>query len=211
MGVIAMKVFADGAMYTKEATWSRMPEHVVRTVGSKELPGRPLVEYAMTTPGVHTGIIGIGQIDENAKDCQLKQNLSAAQVTFTSLSESDRRDIEKITNPVKDGETNYFQHVKVDLGSPREAAVQQQMKDNQRIVQLTWQTAYASDEPVKMYEIWRDNQNIGQVNHAPQTSKKPFMFEDKTNDKVAHQYKIVTVDAAGHTAASANLLAFDMG
>ncbi len=36
MGIIAMKVFADGAMYSKPAEWSETPGHVVRTVGSYE-------------------------------------------------------------------------------------------------------------------------------------------------------------------------------
>jgi aryl-alcohol dehydrogenase-like predicted oxidoreductase len=38
MGLIAMKVFADGAMYTKNAEWSNNPGHVVRIVGDKNLP-----------------------------------------------------------------------------------------------------------------------------------------------------------------------------
>ncbi len=62
LGIIAMKVFSDGAMYTKPSRWSSTPADVVRTVGSRELPSKPLVEYALTTPGIHTAIIGIGQI-----------------------------------------------------------------------------------------------------------------------------------------------------
>ncbi len=65
MGVIAMKVFADGAMYTKPAEWSNNPEHVVRTVGSASLPSQPLIQYSLTTPGVHLAIIGIGHISDN--------------------------------------------------------------------------------------------------------------------------------------------------
>jgi len=51
MGIIGMKVFADGAMYSKGAHWSGQPSHVVRQIGSKEMPFKPLIEYSLTTPG----------------------------------------------------------------------------------------------------------------------------------------------------------------
>ena len=109
MGVIAMKVFADGAMYAKEATWTRGPDMVVRKVGSTALPSRRLVEYSLTTPGVHTAIIGTGHIDVDTSACQLQQNLAAAQIGPGALSVSDRREIEKLAGEVKGGKTNYFQ------------------------------------------------------------------------------------------------------
>ena len=65
LGIIAMKVFADGAMYTKKAEWSNTPEHVVMQWDLGNCPAKPLVEYALTTPGIHTAIIGIGHIDED--------------------------------------------------------------------------------------------------------------------------------------------------
>lgn len=48
--VITMKVFTDGAMYTKPTHWTEGPHEVVRTVGSATLPSRPLIEYALSTP-----------------------------------------------------------------------------------------------------------------------------------------------------------------
>ena len=80
MGIIAMKVFADGAMYTKPAEWSNTPSHVVRTVGSESLPSHPLIKYSLTTPGVHLAIIGIGHISDKDEECQLTSNLAAAQI-----------------------------------------------------------------------------------------------------------------------------------
>lgn len=194
MGLIAMKVFADGAMYTKGAHWSRKPEHVVRTVGSKDMPSRPLVEYSLTTPGIHTAIIGIGEISETAQNCQLTQNLSASQILPDALAATDRRTIEQVANRVKAGKTNYFQTEAEPLSAPREAAITQKKQGDNRIVEISWQTAFAGDEPLKHYEIWRDNQKIGEVQHKPQTSKNPFVFEDRVNDSQLHAYKLVSVD-----------------
>jgi hypothetical protein len=205
MGLIAMKVFADGAMYTKEAAFSRKPEHVIRTVGSDSLPSRRLVEYTLSTPGIGTLIIGTGQISEDPKACQLEQNLSAAQIAPNGLSASDRLAIEKMASAAKDGKTNYFQLPKQELTPPREAWAGQAMHEGKRVVGLKWQTAFAGDEPITHYEIWRDHQKVDQVVHQAQTSKKPFEFADAVGDKTAHTYQIATVDAAGRKAMTGDL------
>lgn len=210
LGMIAMKVFADGAMYTKEARFSRTSDDVVRTVGSVKLPSRPLIQYPLTTPGISTAIIGIGHVDINPKVCQLKQNLSAAQITMNGLSETERQDVEKKAMSAKEGQTNYFQQSKENLSAPREAALTQKLKDQKRIVHLSWQTAYAGDEPIKCYEIRRDDQKVTQIAHKPQINKNPFVIEDILNDKASHQYKIVTIDKMGREAATENLLAQNM-
>ncbi len=206
MGVIAMKVFADGAMYTKQATWTRGPDMVVRDVGSKALPSNPLVQYALTTPGVHTAIIGMGHIDADPPACQLQQNLLAAQIASDALSVSDRREIEKLAGQVKQGKTNYFQDPPQALGAPRNPSAAQEIRGQKRSAQLRWQTAYAGDEPIVRYEIWRDNQKAGQMAHKPQARQTPFSFEEALSDKSAHNYQIVTVDAAGRTAKTENVL-----
>ncbi len=200
MGLIAMKVFADGAMYTKEATWTRSPEMIVRKVGSSALPSRRLVEYALTTPGIHTAIIGTGHIDADPSACQLRQNLSAAQIGTKALSVSERREIEKLAAAVKGGKTNYFQDPARALGAPRNPAASQEMRGQKRMAQLRWQTAYAGDEPIIRYEIWRDNSKASEIPHKPQISQMPFSFEEALPDKNAHRYQIVAVDAAGRTA-----------
>ena len=87
MGIIAMKVFADGAMYTKPAEWSETPGHVVRTVGSESLPSHSLIKYSLTTPGIHLAIIGIGQISSKDEECQLTSNLAGAQILPDGLTE----------------------------------------------------------------------------------------------------------------------------
>lgn len=206
MGVIAMKVFSDGAMYSKEATMTTGPDMVLRNVGNDSLPSNRLVEYSLTTPGIHTAIIGIGHIDTDPAACQLKQNLLAAQIKPDALSVSDRRDIEKLALTAKEGKTNYYQEPIQSLGAARDCSAAQEMRDRKRLAQLKWQTAYAGDEPITRYEIWRDHKKVGQVAHKPQVSRKPFIFKETLSDKAAHNYQILTVDAAGRTAKTEDIL-----
>ena len=205
MAIVGMKTFADGAMYTKPANWSSKPEHVVRTVGSAELPSRPLIEYSLSTPGIQTLIVGIGQIADDGKSCQLAQNLAAAQIAEKGLSDGDRRAVEKLTAAVKEGKTNYFQLPKSELTAPREAAARQEMRDGKRIARLEWQTAYAGDEPIVSYEIWRDQKKIKELPYKPQTSRQPFAFEETIADESAHVYQVKARDAGGRSAPTENL------
>jgi aryl-alcohol dehydrogenase-like predicted oxidoreductase len=202
VGMIAMKVFADGAMYTKEPRWSRTPEDVVRLVGNPDLPSRPLIEYALSTPGVGTAIIGIGHIDKDDQNCQLVQNLSAAQIRPESFGEGDREQIENLGAKAREGQTNWFQVESQPLGAPREAAASVENRDGKPVVQLSWQTAYAAQEPIDHYEIQRDDQPAGRVEHSPQTTKAPFTFEETVEAGKHHTYQIITVDKAERTAAT---------
>jgi hypothetical protein len=178
---------------------------VVRKVGSNTLPSRRLVEYALSTPGIQTAIIGTGHIDQDPAACQLQQNLLAAQIAPDALRDSDRLEIEKLALTAKDGKTNYFQAPAQPLGAARTPAVTQEMRDQKRIAQLKWQTAYAADEPIVRYEIWRDNRKVGELAHKPQIDKTPFLYEEALSDKTAHSYQIVTVDAAQRTAKTQDL------
>jgi hypothetical protein len=205
IALIGMKTFADGAMYSKPADWSRRPEHVVRTVGSSDLPSRPLIEYSLSTPGIQTLIVGIGQIAEDRRSCQLVENLAAAQIRPQGLSHSDRRAVERTTASVKEGKTNYFQLPGQELTPPREAAAQQEMRDGRRLARLQWQTAYAGDEPILSYEIWRDQKKVTDVAHKAQTTRQPFQFEEAVEDKSAHVYQIKVRDAVGRRAATEEL------
>ncbi len=206
MGIIGMKVFADGAMYGKGAHWSREPEHVVRTVGGPGLPSRPLVEYALTTPGIHTAIIGIGQIDDDPDACQLTQNVSAAQIEPGALSQSERLEIETLAATAKGGETNYFQIPAESLGPPRQTAADHEVHDGHRNVILSWHTAFAGREPLSSYEIWRDGERLAELAHQPQTDRSPFVFEDELEDSERHRYQIASVDASGEVAKSEPLI-----
>ena len=207
MGLIGMKTFADGSMYGKPPMFSNNPSHVIRNVGSATLPSHPLIQYSLSTPGICTLIVGTGQIDGDPRKCQMQQNLMAAQIKPNGLSVSDRRAIEKTTATVQDGKTNYFQLPHQDLTPPRDAALAQDSADGKRVVKLSWQTAYAGDEPISHYEILRDGQKIAQVAHHPQIDKTPFRFEDKTAAPGAHKYKVASVDAIARRAESPDLTA----
>lgn len=194
MGIIAMKVFADGAMYSKGAHWSEQPSHVVRQIGSKELPFKPLIEYSLTTPGISTAIIGIGQISEDFSQCQLSQNIAASQIKPGALSETDRLEIEKTGLNAKSGKTNYFQIEEGGLTAPQNTEIEML---NSHTIKLTWNTAYAGNSPIDHYEILRNNNKIGQVEHRPQISTEPFQFKDNVDASVKNEYKIITVDKKG--------------
>ena len=200
MGIIGMKTFADGAMYTKDATWSREPKHVVRTVGSNQLPSRPLIEYSLSTPGLCTAIIGIGQISDDPDQCQLTQNISAAQIKPNGLSETEREDIEKLALNAKEGKTNYFQ---VHEGGLTAVTNPMASKLDDNSVKLTWDTAYAGKNMISSYEIYRGNEQLGIIEHNPQTTNTPFSFVVRSTNTGLEEYKIITVDTSGQKMESA--------
>jgi hypothetical protein len=78
--------------------------------------------------------------------------------------------------------------------------VEQTGREGKRLANLKWQTAYAGDEPITHYEIWRDHVLVNKVAHQPQTTKNPFAFADAVADKTPHVYQIATIDAAGRRA-----------
>ncbi len=193
IGVVGMKVFADGAMYDKEARWSRTPDDVVRRVGTDHLPSKPLIEYALTTPGVDTLIIGIGHVDEDPLKCQLIQNFYASQIAPDALSERQRLELEKLGDRSRDGKTNYFQLADQGLTPPRNIRLERG-KDHRYT--LAWDTAYAGSEPVSGYEVLRDGILVATVPHRPQTSlDEPFQC---TLDDPSGSFTVRALDAAGN-------------
>jgi aryl-alcohol dehydrogenase-like predicted oxidoreductase len=192
MGIIAMKVFADGAMYSKYANWTRDADGVVRTVGTPELPSKPLIEYALTTPGIHTAIIGIGQISDDPLRCQLVQNYYAAQIEPDGLSEKRRAEIEESTRHVKDGETNYFQAPYEGLTPPQNIKISAKKE-----VEITWDSALAGSAPLSHYEIISGTTLLARVEHSPQTTTMPFRYEGSGGEGIV---KVVAVDASGKRA-----------
>lgn len=196
MGIVAMKVFADGAMYSKKAEWSNKVAHVVLEIGEDVVPAGDLIRYSLTTPGIHTAIIGIGGISDDPGKCQLSYNLKHAQVKPDALGESGRHEIEQIAKKVKEGRTNYFQKAYQELTPPRDA----QLSRNGNTNVVTWHTAYAGDAAIDRYEIWRDGARIANLPFKPQISKTPYYFEDKHQAEKAKSYVIKVVDTKDRTA-----------
>jgi hypothetical protein len=166
---------------------------VVRIIGTESVPSKPLIEYVLTAAGVHTLIIGIGQIDDNPLKCQLVQNYYAAQIKPDALSENERRELEKIGERARKGETNYFQLADTGLTPPRNAKI---IKSDG--VTLSWDTSYAGNEPITHYEIVSDGKTIGTVRHLPQVSKDPFSYKISSGK----EFKVVAVDAIGRKSES---------
>lgn len=206
MGIIAMKVFADGAMYTKPAEWSENPGHVVRTVGGPGVPGNSLIRYSLTTPGVHVAIIGIGQISDNKENCQLTNNFAAAQILPGGLSESQRTEVEEMAKKVKEGKTNYFQNAARPLTAPGELTVSQTYENNSRNAVLSWNTAYAGDAPLNSYEIWRDGKKVHERPFSVQLTTDPLTFTELLSDKIAHTYTVKVTDKKERIAESAQVI-----
>jgi aryl-alcohol dehydrogenase-like predicted oxidoreductase len=196
MGIIAMKVFADGAMYSKKAEWSNKVAHVVLEVGSDELPASELIRYSLTTPGIHTAIIGIGKISDDPGKCQLSYNLKHAQVKPDALGEGGRNEIEQIATKAKEGRTNYFQRAFQELTPPRDAHVSR----NKQVNIITWHTAFAGDAAIDRYEIWKDGAKIAAIPFKPQTSKTPYYFEDKHQAENVKSYLLKVVDKKNRVA-----------
>ena len=202
MGVIGMKVFADGAMYTKPAEWSNKKEHVVRSVGDPQLPSRELVHYALTTPGVHLVIIGIGQISDEYAKCQLSNNLDAAQIHPDGLTGPERISIEDRAKKAKEGKTNYFQTQAVPLTAPKDVTVEQSLENESRKIAVAWSTAYAGDAPLAFYEIWRDGSKVKEQPFMPQLTTEPLTWSETLSDSLPHTYMVKVTDTRGRIAES---------
>jgi hypothetical protein len=192
MAIIGMKVFADAALYHKDPRWSGSVNDLYRNIGSEQLPSKPLVEYTLTTPGVHTAIIGIGHIDEDPQKCQMIQNLNAAQIKPDGMSEIERKGIEDLAKSVKPN-SNYFQMPKNKLTAPRNLR-----QHGNRII---WDNAFASDSPIAHYEIKVNGNKAGEVQHRPQTLKsKPFTFEYALN--AGDNIEVAAIDLSGEKASA---------
>lgn len=202
MGVIGMKVFADGAMYTKPAEWSNKKEHVVRTVGSPDLPSKQLIQYALTTPGVHVVIIGTGQVSNRYEECQLSNNVDAAQILPDGLTETDRQAIEELSAKVKEGKTNYFQVQAIPVTAPREVFINQSVENDVRSVTVGWGTAFAADAPLRSYQILRDGEVVKEQDFSFQLTTDPFSWTETLNDKKIHNYVVKVTDMKGREASS---------
>jgi len=171
LGVIAMKIFADGAYYHKEPRFSRTPDDVYLQVGKNEASNySDLVRYPLSLPGVSCAIIGTGMIqrEDPTKD-QIVANLAAALKDLPSSLERQR--IEKDSAARHGVKTNYFQE-KTDgrIIQPTKVALR---RDGDRAV-VEWNTAFAGPEPLRSYEVKSGGKVIASLPFRPQLTETPY-------------------------------------
>lgn len=202
MGIIGMKVFADGVMYGLKQEYAHRPGQSVPTVGQPDkLPYEDFIRYSLNPAGMSTIITGIGLIDKDndPQRDQLVANLAAAQVA-KPLSRTERRDIEQTVADLHGTRTNFFQQPSAGFQPPQGFAVARQADGG---VRLEWHSAFAAGDPIARYEVYRRERRIGVVPFQPQTTRAPFSFVDDAAPR-GHSggvyYQVRAVDEAGRRA-----------
>ena len=170
IGVIAMKIFADGTYYGKPPRFSTSPADVIRTVGK---PGAvaysDLVRYPLSLPGVSVEVIGIGQTNrQKPEEDQLVANLAAA--VNDMPSEIERLRIEKESRERHGAVTNYFQEMTNILVQPTKVTTR---RDADRVT-VEWNTAFAGPEPLRSYNIVAGNRTLLSLPFRPQCTEQPL-------------------------------------
>lgn len=199
MGVIGMKIFADGVMYGLEKKYASQPGQSVGTVGQPgKVDYKDFLRYTLSIDGVSTLITGIGLTDKNddpARD-QLVANLNACQ--HDKLSVSGRKRIEDEVAAKHATDTNFFQLASRGLLAPENVEIRRR---NSGETQVLWSTGYAGSEPIVRYEVHRAGQKVLARPFAPQTSDEPWDFMDHSAAG-GEEYFVRVVDRAGRTADS---------
>ncbi len=167
MGVIAMKVFAAGAMFT--GTGSR-PAALIQTIGA---PGAvspaDLIRYALSLPGVTCAVTGIGRTDRQRPEAdQLVANLAAAVSDMPSPEE--RLSIERAVAQRAGTNTNDFQERVPAIVQPTDVRTE---KKGDRL-EVRWNTAYAAADPIRSYEVRSGNKVLLSLPYRPQLTEEPF-------------------------------------
>lgn len=169
MGVIAMKVFADGVFFGKEPRFSRTPADVNQKLGNAKLNTQEMVRYTVSLPGVCTTIIGTGHINrKNPSDDQLVANLAAA--TDVTMTAAERAALEKEAEQKYGATTNYFQQKAQGLIQPTEVKL---VKDGGK-VKVTWQAAVAGAKPLQAYQIKAGGKPVFTIPARPQLTLAPL-------------------------------------
>jgi len=165
MGIVAIKIFSQGAMYNQPTQPS-----LIRTVGVPGgVPPADLIRYPLSVPGVTACAIGIGHINrENASDDQLVANLAGA--IQPPASEAEMLRIEQQVAQVQGTKTNYFQPGATGLQQPTNVSV---TRDSDRVT-IAWNTAMAGAQPIRSYQVMAGGRVIAVVPFAPQTTAAPL-------------------------------------
>jgi aryl-alcohol dehydrogenase-like predicted oxidoreductase len=202
MGIIAMKLFADGVMYGLEKRYASQPHQRVMSVGRPgKVPYEDFIQYALSTPGVTCAIMGIGMIDKSndpTRD-QLVADIAACQLD--GMGPGKRLEVEQRVADQHGTDTNFFQRPSSGLLAPEKFQV---TEIDPKTARLSWSTAYAGAHPIDRYEIYRREVKLASIPYRPQLSEEPFVYEDRMSEAGnwpgGKYYKIRVVDAAGNAA-----------
>jgi aryl-alcohol dehydrogenase-like predicted oxidoreductase len=171
MGVIAMKVFADGAFMGKEPRWSYQPEDVITSVGDPRgrIDYHDMIRYTLSLPGVSCAIIGTGQIDRKdpSKD-QIVANLAAA--IDAPMTPQERESMEKEVAAKFGTTTNYFQDAARGLVQPTDVNL---VKNGDRVT-VTWNAGYAGAKPIRSWQICSGSKTLLTIPFRPQLTTAPL-------------------------------------
>jgi len=164
MGVIAMKLFAQGGIYTNP----RQP--YIFTVGVPGgIPPADLVRYPIAIPEVTVAIVGIGQIDRaSPASDQLVTNLAAG--VQDPASPLELRRIEADLAALHGADTNYFQERGRGLVQPTQVSV---TRDGDRLI-VSWNAAVAGAEPIRSYQIWDSDRLVAVLPFRAQATPEPL-------------------------------------
>jgi aryl-alcohol dehydrogenase-like predicted oxidoreductase len=170
MGVIAIKVFSAGGIYTGMQRQPNNPAELILSVGMPGgVPSEDLIRYPLSVPGVSTVIAGIGRIDrERPEHDQIAANLAAAQMDMASPAERNR--IETRVAERHGTDTNYFQERQPGLVQPTGVSV---TRDGDRVV-VSWNTALAGPDPVRSYNVFGGEWRLASLPYRPQMSRAPL-------------------------------------
>jgi hypothetical protein len=182
-------------------------------VGSEAIPSKDLIQYALSIPGICTVIPGIGCIDDDVENCQLEQNVKAAQIT-EPLNHNELHTIEeKVAEAGKHQANSYFQRPAIGLTPPRNAGIEKDTSMpalGKNGIRISWDTAYAGKYAIDKYEILRNGDVVGTLHHTPQFRRDRFFYDDQFDadtDPTNYRYKVVAIDKNGDKAESEDMIA----
>jgi aryl-alcohol dehydrogenase-like predicted oxidoreductase len=170
MGIIAMKVFSAGGVYTG---MQRQPNNASELILSVGVPGgvasEDLIRYPLSIPGVSVVIAGVGRIDRDRPELdQLAANLAASQLDAASPAEKQR--IEAGVAERHGTGTNYFQERQRGIVQPPAPRVE---RDGDRVI-VKWMSALAGPDAIRSYNIYAGQWVIASLPYRPQLSTEPL-------------------------------------
>jgi hypothetical protein len=114
-------------------------------------------------------VVGIGRIDRERPEAdQLVCNLAAGVGDMPSPDERTR--IERDVAERQGTDTNFYQERIPAIVQPTEVTTQ---KDGDR-VEVRWNSAYASADPIRSYEVRAGERVLLSLPYRPQLTEKPF-------------------------------------